>query len=72
LYAKYEDHEFDDSNFFIALTNDNLFMSWFSYLNGSADVVYFSFPFVDWKYLLYQSHLDVATNLQHVTKDVFN
>lgn len=72
LYVKYEDHGFDDSNSIIALTNDNLSMNWFSNLNGSVDVVYFSFSFVDWKYPIYQSHLDVARNLQHVTRDVFN
>ncbi len=30
------------------------------------------FSFVDWKYSIYQYRLDVAGNLQLVTKDVFN
>jgi hypothetical protein len=30
------------------------------------------FSFVDWKYSIYQSCIDVAGNLQLVTKDVFN
>jgi hypothetical protein len=32
----------------------------------------FFFSFVDWKYPIYQSRLDVVGNLQIVTKDVFN
>jgi hypothetical protein len=47
LYVNYEDHGFDDSNFITTLTNDNLYMSWFSNLNGSVNVVYFSSSFVD-------------------------
>jgi len=30
------------------------------------------FSFVDWRYPIYQSRLDVARNLQLVTNDVFN
>jgi hypothetical protein len=54
----YEDSTFDEFNSIQTLTNHTLLLSLFSYLNGRKDVVYLAFSFADFKYLVYQSHVD--------------
>ncbi len=71
-YAKYEDSAFDEFNSIKALTNQTLPLSQFSYLNGGKVVVYLAFSFANFKYLVYQSHVDGGGEKQHVTKDILN
>ncbi len=71
-YAKYEDSTFDEFNSIQALTSHTLPLSQLFYLNGGEDVVYLAFSFADFKYLVYQSHVDGGGEKQHVTKDVLN
>jgi hypothetical protein len=41
-------------------------------LNGGEDIVYLAFPFADFKYHVYESHVDGGGEKYNVTKDVLN